>query len=75
MTWLSIYIDDGVDWISLLLCGMHLEDDCCCIGNINVEVVDVQVWFIVDGDALCVFVRVSINWECIRVDIARKLVF
>ena len=54
---------------------MYLEGDCCCIGNINVEVADVEVWFMIDGDVLCVFVRISIYWECIRVDVARKLVF
>ena len=54
---------------------MYLEGDCCCIWNINVEVADVEVWFMIDGDVLCVFVRISIYWECIRVNVVRKLVF
>ena len=36
MVWLSVDIDDGVYWVGFSFGAVELEDDCCCLGDVDV---------------------------------------
>ena len=75
VVWSSVFVNDGVNWVSFSVGGVDLSDDCCCLGSAVVEVADVEVFLVVDGEAMFMLVGVAFDWVAVLVDIIRKLIF